>query len=151
MSIQKIGVGGPPGTRRLAEIDRSLSRQAVDDGAQIARLQQTVCKRSLNRRQAQNHSYYRGERPVAVQHLVTPFSGISTRMARSASLSNIASAAAAFSFQARAACNFVKGRIGNCATRSASFSLNSIFRMAKSSSDGGAPWGKRFSRSESLE
>ena len=48
-----------------------------------------------------------------------------------------------------AAVRAVNGLIGSCATRPASRSLRRSSRIRYRRSDGGAPWGKRFSRSAS--
>jgi hypothetical protein len=74
---------------------------------------------------------------------------MSSRIARDASPSSAARASGSGIFQIRAAVVAVTGLIGSCATSPVSRSLNSICRIWKSNSDGGAPCGNRFSRSES--
>ena len=71
------------------------------------------------------------------------------RIALLASSSKTFFASIAVVFQARAAVSAEKGLIGRSETSCASFSLNRSFRMENSRSEGGAPWGKRLSRSES--
>ena len=74
----------------------------------------------------------------------------SSSIPREARFSRVARAWATGCFQFRAAAVAVNGLRGSSATRAASSSVNSNWRILKSSSVGGAPWGNRFSRSERL-
>ncbi len=71
----------------------------------------------------------------------------STSSARPASTSSVVRASASPTFQIAAACFAVKGRMGSSDTSAASRSPKRIFRIRNRLSAGGAPCGKRFSRS----
>ena len=80
---------------------------------------------------------------------VPPSPSQSTSSAREASVSSVVRASASETFQIPAARAAVKGRMGRTETSAASRSLKRIFRIWNRLSAGGAPWGKRFSRSVS--
>jgi hypothetical protein len=69
-------------------------------------------------------------------------------MPREASPSSTARAWAPVIRQSRAAAAALNGLIGSSATRPASCSVYRTRRMLNSRSVGGAPWGKRLSRSD---